>query len=488
MDTAAKYAYHDLKDRMKDEADARAWSRQSRWRILTAAVKAFPKSAALWGATAGAAILIFPGLHGLVALFGTAGAGAALMALGAAFLSWRRDLWRADGGRLMRKRGVISHCEYSVIPENITSVEVEQSPLTALFRAARLSCRTLGEKGEKDDILLLPTAELRAVTGGLAQRGRGFMRRREASFGELLIFALSGWETPAFALAALPALLFGDTGRRLLSEFFAGTLALFGIVPVLMIAGAAWTFLEFWRFRMERTDMAVVVRRGLIRRRSSRIPLDMIFALEKSSTILQALLSRGSVYALTGGRGRFCLSLAANRSESRFSIGVLPDCGSRAVAASPEGKARRGYYLWWLLASAASLSFSIKPLFYGNVVLGSALLAVSLLLLARGIAGVFAVRSAGVELYACRVALHGVRLFSIKSIFVRRKRVAIVRIRQWPHQRPRGLCTIYIRPAGSSSGLGCAGLSLSRATAVAERLCMGCSPKIIPANEKLTNW
>ena len=308
------------------------------------------------------------------------------------FLYWRRFEFRVGENEIRIDSGILSRTHRSIPFDRIQDVDISQGPVARLLDIAKVKFETGGAAGGGDD-----EGVLHAIPLGRAQELRSLVRARRSSAREAL---------PAEMDAEQPAVFTMDLRRVLLAGVFNFSLALFagligatqtfgdvlgfdpfsrsfwlsllnagdpiadyilahrvaaafaGVVLLVLIGlatGMVRTLLREYGFRLDRTEVGLRRRRGLLTRTDVTLPARRAqAAIVGTGPLRDSLgwrdLKLQSLASDEGGGGDHVLAPLATDEE----VGTILDAlGWRPLSGATEWKRVSPAYVWTLAVGLA---------------------------------------------------------------------------------------------------------------------------------------
>ena len=239
------------------------------------------------------------------------------------FASFRYAL---TGEQLVLREGVLVRTLRHVPYARIQNIDTLQGPLHRLLGVVEVRLETASGEEPEAVFRVVSTAQLAELRAGVFGAGRAAPgppgEERPAPFfrmsvGDILLFGLlaqKGLLVLGGAWVALHELdLWGALERRFAHEaevledraqaLDAWRWALVAVVVLLLLQGASvlWSFLKLAGFRIERRGEDLRTTCGLFTRQTASLPRGRVQYLEVRQSLVQRLLGRASVRALTAG-------------------------------------------------------------------------------------------------------------------------------------------------------------------------------------------
>jgi putative membrane protein len=414
----------------------------------------------------------------LAVLFGVVGAGVAVLI---GYLRWHAERYEIADGAIRHRSGVVSPDETVVPLARVHSIDTSQGPIQRLFGVYELHVQTAGG-GERGEIVLRAvspeeTARLREAAG-LPEPSATDLPEWRLSPRSLLLVGLTapqlGMLLPLVGGgAALIDDVLGEGTRNSLADRIpteAGGIVLLATVVI----AAAWllsflgSIVAFAGFSVVRDGDQLRIRRGLLQRRATSVPLRRVHAVSVAEGPLRRPFGLCSVRLETAGYGR-------DPAAARTLFPLLPTAGVDAQLAifapaltggpaeldRPPGRAARRYVLPSALAAflfTAAVAVAWPPTWPAIPVL-TALAALD---------GLARYRSAGWRLDGDRLLLRGGSL-TRRTLVARPTRLQDHSVGQNGFQRRAQLADVSITVA-SGTGSRVAHLDSSTARTLFERL------------------
>jgi putative membrane protein len=403
-------------------------------------------------------------------------------------LSWRATTYEVRGGTFTLRRGVVQKSERSLQLERIQSVDTVQGVIQRLFNVVEVRVETAG--GGSDPDVKLPALS-REAARVLQERLTGHQRRgaeetarperevlRSLSVRELLVAgATSGQIGVAASLVAgasqlvqqvLPETLAARVFEVLLPRsvgmalLFAGVLLVFAWI--LAIGG---TFLSYYGFTLSRTEENLHIRRGLLKRYESTIPLARIQAVRVVEGVLRqpfglAFLRVDSAgYGAEEGTSTTLFPLLPVREVHRLLETAAPEFAAPVKDVEPvPGRALRRYLIRASIPAVIVGGIVAFNLWFATDSLLWPALA-GLLLPPALLHGWLRFRAAGWN-YADDRLLLRFRNLARTTVVAPRKRLQSRTLSRTPFQRRLGLASFEVQVASGSTGAEFSVLDLDR--------------------------
>jgi putative membrane protein len=354
------------------------------------------------------------GPHFLV--YGLIGVG---IALAGGVVTWATESYWVDADGVHHRRGLLRRQETTIPVERVQGVDTVRGPVQRLFGVVEVRVQSAGGKAGELVLRAVTPADadaLRAVLTLSAEPPAARPERR-LGVGGLLLTALTAGQMgvllPVVAAASqfTDDLAGSDAARALVPDTAVEVLVL-----ALAVIAAAWalsffgTIVAFAGFTVTRDGDRLRVRRGLLARRESAIPVARIAAVRLVESPLRQPFGLAELRLESAGYGndpraaRTLFPLVAARSAGELLAEVLPEHELPAVALTPPPPRARRRYVQWPLAAAVAVALACVAVFG---VAGLAGLALAPLAAALGLARH---RSAGAALADGRVVLRRRRL------------------------------------------------------------------------------
>jgi putative membrane protein len=318
--------------------------------------------AALVGGSAGGGRFLVYGLIGVA------------IALVGGVLTWRSERYWVDDSGVHHRRGVL-RTQLTTIPiERVQGVDTVRGPVQRLFGVLELRIQSAGGAAGEVVLRALSPADADALRAALRVAGASApaeatapVERRLGTGALLLTAATAGQIGVLLPVVAAASQVVddiggsGDAARALVPQTVAGGLALAGAVIVLAWAlSFAGAIVAFAGFTVTRDGDRLRIRRGLLQRRESAIPVSRIAAVRVVESPLRQPFGLAELRLESAGYGddpraaRTLFPLVAAGSAGALLAEVLPEHDLPAVplTASP-GRARRRYVLGPLALSVA---------------------------------------------------------------------------------------------------------------------------------------
>jgi putative membrane protein len=291
-------------------------------------------------------------------------------------LSWRATTYWVADDALHVRRGVLRVSQTSLPLERVQSVDTVRGPVQRAFGVVELRVQAAGG-GRQAEVVLeaLPDGEASELRAVLARDGAR-PRPAEASVRRLGTRALLVAAATSGQLGVLLPVLAaaGQFGDELIRGGVGDQVR--GLVPrtapalllaLAVLAAAAWLLalagavVAFGRFRVTRDGDRLHIRRGLVRRRESTIPVARIHAVRVIEGILRQPFGLAYIRAESAGyaeeppAAQTLFPLLRRREVTQFLCDLLPeladDLGSLAA---PPARAVRPYVLGPLALALAA--------------------------------------------------------------------------------------------------------------------------------------
>jgi putative membrane protein len=318
-----------------------------------------------------------------------------ILVAGGIALYWSRFEYRVGQSEVRIDSGVLSRTHRSIPFDRIQDVDITQGPLARLFGLAQVKFETGGSAGTRED-----EGVIQAITLQRAQEIRALVRSRRST-GPTLEAAAGEERPPIYAMSFARLLLAGTFNFSL--AVFAG---LFGLVnspvgealnfdpfsrgfwegvlsarsPIAdyvlqhrlaaaaagslflvllgLLTGITRTLLRDYRFRLDRTEIGLRRRRGLLTRTDVTLPVARAQAvILRTGPLRDAFawseLMLQSLARDEGGRGDHVLAPLANGEEAGAIVGEL---GWRPLPSAISWIRVSSAYFW-------TLAIAVSPLF-----------------------------------------------------------------------------------------------------------------------------
>ena len=321
-------------------------------------------------------------------------AGALLLGFLAAslFLYWRRFEFRVGASEIRIDSGILSRTHRSIPFDRIQDVDISQGPVARLLNLAKVKFETGGSTGTGDD-----EGVLHAIPLERAQELRTLVRARRSAGSEAIALETEAERPPVFAMDMRRVLLagvfnfslalfagligatqtFGDVlGFDPFSRsFWLGLLnagdpiadyilahrvaaAFAGVVLLVLIGlatGIVRTLLREYGFRLDRTDVGLRRRRGLLTRTDVTLPARRAqAAIVGTGPLRDSLgwrdLKLQNLASDEGGGGDHVVAPLATDDEV---ANILTALGWRPLSGSTEWKRVSPAYVWTLAVGLA---------------------------------------------------------------------------------------------------------------------------------------
>ncbi len=396
--------------------------------------------------------------------------------------------WDYNGKAIYFSHGVLSKKETVLYNGNIYSASIIKTPFLSLFRSVRLEVRS-GDSGKKPEITLFLSPEDANALVMSVMRPSGTIDTLTPHFTPFLLTSASRANF-AVGLASLMAFLLSLGNKpsgiyNRFSESVGNALPclpdIFASLTALFLIGWSVHFLKicFTDARQITTvsDKHIITVKGLISTRLICVRKESISCCEVRRTFLTSLAKQCIVTlfftehhrscglkALTACRQcnskRVCRSLTFSERKPDIRIGIGKGSG----------------LIWWLPYACGALAVLLLQarIFVSDVYRHTGylyILAVLLVLLVWKCAvGISGSAKACLALSGQYILICSVHNFSFCSQRIFSGHIAEFRVTQTLLQKPRRLCTVYIRAEGSRHGLKCRNLPCSPVTMVTERI------------------
>lgn len=293
-------------------------------------------------------------------------------------LRWYTTRYSLHDGLRWRQRLLYDHRLW-VMADDAASIEVERTPLMAIFGGRRVRINTAGLRRRADATVMMSKQQASRLLPM-----QGFRRPRHlCSYGAVLLMAASGSNAAVGLLTLVPGLqqaarLLGEEPDRFLH--FAGEVAIQGIPAALQTAAnilvAGWAFaflrqwLHFYGFYASRSGDALHISSGFFTRRDVRIDCRKITTLELRQTLLTRLFGLYTATITAAGYGResgtrpVLVPAARPKRLCQLLDELLPGFPTCAGRLRPRGKSWFRYLgapLCWFLGAFLLRLLGIAP-------------------------------------------------------------------------------------------------------------------------------
>jgi len=391
-------------------------------------------------------------------------------------LSWRAMTYRVSGGALHFKSGVLQKSERSLPLERVQSVETVQGIVQRVFGVIGVKVEAAGGGGEAEISLpalsrssaealreeLTKSRTRPGIGETLEEPGPDVIRR--LPFRDLLLAGLTSGRIGVAASVVFGALQFaddllpGDLAERL-SEFLLPRTASAILLLVLAIALFAWvlaifgTVLAHASFTLSRSadGKYLHIKRGLLERRESTVPLARIQAIKVVEGVLRqpfgftALRVESAGFGAEEGVSTALFPLLPRREVEKLLYSAVPEFAASLDQLDPLPRRARQRYAFRSALTALALAAPGAVLFFPWGLL-------ALLLVVPGaFYGLLRYRAAGHELSGERLVLRFRRL-ARTTVVVPRGRLQSRGYSVSPFQKRKGLATLAVEVASGSGG------------------------------------
>jgi putative membrane protein len=388
-------------------------------------------------------------------------------------LSWRATTYRVSGGAFHFKQGVLQKSERTLPLERIQSVDTVQGVVQRVFGVVGVRIEAAGGGGEPEISL---SALSRPTAGALREELTRSTRRASTEVPEEPVILrslavrdllLAGVTSGQIGVAA--SVVFGvwqvvervlprDLAQRLSEAYLPRTVSAF-LLLVLAVALLSWvlailgTVFAHSGFTLSRSPDGkyLHIRRGLLERHESTVPLARIQAIRVVEGVLRqpfglaALRVESAGFGAEQGISTTLFPLLPRREVGRFLRIAVPEFTAPLDNLEPlPGRARRRYAFrsaWPVLVLAALYAVLFFP--WG--------LAGLLLALPAALYGLLRYRAAGHRLDGDRLVLRFRRL-ARTTVVAPRGRLQLRGYSVSPFQRRLGLATLKVEVASGSGG------------------------------------
>lgn len=336
----------------------------------------------MWGLFAGGAYFASQGQWVLVLVMALL---FILLSLGAAAVRWRRFSYQVADDQIRIESGVVSRVHRSIPFDRIQDVDISQGPLARLLGVAKLKFETGGGSGGAED------GVLDAIALDRAQQLREFVRARRSGEAPIASAEQAAGETAPiyamdlrrlliagvfnFSLALFAGLLgasqtmgdvigFDPFSRQFwinllsagspIADFLlahqvaavAGGLVVLGFVG--LATGVVRTILRDFGFRVDRTEVGLRRRRGLLTRTDVTIPMVRVQAAIVATGPLRDRwnwreLSFQNLAGDEGGKGNHMIAPLAKDEELDR---IIAELGWRPLGATRDWRRVSVFYVW----------------------------------------------------------------------------------------------------------------------------------------------
>ncbi len=389
-------------------------------------------------------------------------AGGTVAATVVAVVRWRTTHWRVTGAEVRRRSGVLGRQERSVPLARVQSLDAVQGPLQRALGVETLRVQSGGGRGAEVVLTAVTPAEasaLRAAVAGVAGQEvvaaepDGPVRR--LARGELLLAAVTAGQAGAVAAvggALAPVVnevLDPSAGRLEALERLAPQTAAGWALVVAAALAASWLIaiagavVAFSGFTLIRDGDRLRIRRGLLARRDSAVPVRRVQAVRVVEGVLRQPLGLASVRIETLGYGdeppanQTLFPLVRRRELAGLLEAYLPEHAVElGPVARPPARALAGYVV-------PPAVVAVVAVVVGVAVADVPWWALAAVLPAAGW-GVARWRAAGWRLGGGgAVVLRGRRL-ARWTLLLSARRVQVAEVGRSPLQRRAGLATVRL--------------------------------------------
>lgn len=457
-----------------------ARSRQGGYFIFRSVLKRLTLCSALASAAVWLAFRLLPaGIRWTVGAW-SAVALAVVFAVGSSAISWVCCHWELTDHRLLLRRGVLIREDISLSPGSIISVELRQSPMSAVFNSAQVCIRTA--RPTRRPITLLLNRRAAGLLAGqlMPPCRRGRIHSYRADSRSLWLGALSGEGLAAFwsAAAALLTALHDIAGLqpagelwRLILHWRAIPLAA-GVIALVWLSKILHTRLTRAGMAVSRSGGLLTLTRGVISRRSEVIRLRDMAALDIRWPLPAMPARRRSCSVILRSGESYPLLPPVDERRLRIETAALSPHGPRVCAVLPMSSPLAYAAGRWLIClgvlPAVTVLRHALPVF-SSAIHAAGVIAAGILLW-RAFVTTLCAAHAGIRLFADSVEITGVRQLTVHTLRIFRPSVGMIRITQGPINRLAGRCTVTFSPRGKGERMRCIKLPFQRALAVCERL------------------
>lgn len=454
------------------------FQRQSAGVILFAFVRTLPFWAAISATLWYLIRRLFPTGSGFLFRGWSASLMTVILAFGWGLTLWLTSKWQLSDDRLVIRRGVFLRREASIHRSAIQSAEVERTPMTALTGASRLRIRTADRHSDE---LLLPGSGASSLAARLIPSGAGHTHSYRAHPHALWLAAAGGEGLTAFYSAAAPVLSASrDISGQLLERGLTALVTSEGLVYTgAVVLGMIWllkvahTRITLARMNFSLSGGTLMLRRGVISRRTESLSAERICALDIRTSLPGFLFGRRSCAVVLAGEQSYGLLPPVGQRRLRIESAAISPHGARVCTVSPLSAGIAYAAGRWLacLSLLPVISLVRRALPSLSATVPAIGITAAGLLLWRALVTTISAHRAGLVLFTDCAELTGVRRLSLHTLRVFRQSTGMVRITQSPLSRMLGRCTLRITPRGNRrAAVSCIKLPLERTLAACERI------------------
>lgn len=401
--------------------------------------------------------------------------------------------WSFDGKYIYHVSGILTQKQFSISSANIRSVSIVRTPFLSLFRAVRLDMRCSDGASAPEVTLFLSPDQAEYLSSKIMRPSRInhtmiprtapflLMSASRANFAAglsivaVFIFSLTGGSNNQIPENAYSKL--SDTARLILPY----------LPPVISVSAACFLlgwFVHFLKLCLSDakqitrvTKDSLITVRGLISSRLTCIKRDSVSSCFMKQTIFSSLFKQSSIGLSFYGQQRknellilnawhtddcenSCLDLIGTEKTSDITVKTAPDAH---------------LILWLPYASAAAFIaalwfrlFVVSPVWFEAFSFIAAV--IFIILLWKCAVGIKAAEKIKLTFSGQHISVTAVRLFSVYSQKIFHGKTARFEIRRTILQKPRNLCTVYVKAAGASKGLKCINLPYDIVCSLSERI------------------
>ncbi|MFD0587343.1 PH domain-containing protein [Paenibacillus sp. GCM10027627] len=241
-----------------------------------------------------------------------------MLVLGLGWLRWYRFTYVVKNGKLYIEQGIWFRKQSWISKEKVMSVELTVSLYQRPFGLTSLLIGIAGAEEAVVELSCMSKAEAERIrkemTGSLLSRKEaegGELKRISLHFNDLLSYSITSARI-GIALAVLGAIVARFDDFKAVFDLWAFIAEAFGSYwyikfPILIMA-AAWfsavilTILMDYHFRLERDGDQLLIKRGLLQKKASVIPLRRIQAVKVVENPLRRPFGLVTVYAVIAGK------------------------------------------------------------------------------------------------------------------------------------------------------------------------------------------
>ena len=400
-----------------------------------------------------------PGTTAALALAGIAGGG--LMG----YFGWRKTTYWLDGPALHYRSGVFTPDEKIVPIARVQGVDTATGLLQRAFGVVELRVQIPGASDADEIVLSAVTheeaARLREALGQPAPAEPDVLLR--LGMRDLLLAAATGPQISVAlsAVAGVYALLnnaidFERDGEGLIARIDTAQELAIGVAAVLLAAyvlAFLAAILVFSGFEVRRDGGVLRIRRGLLQRRATTIPLArvdgivIVEGLARGPLGLAALRIESAAHGAEKAAGRTLLPLVRRRDAEAVIARLVPSLGvAPGELERPPPRALRRFVLVPSVAGAAA--GGAFALVVGAAVAWSAAPVLAVL---GGLVGLRGYRAAGVRLAGSVVVVREARL-ARRTLLARRHRLQEHALRRTPLQARAALADLRVTVGSGGQG------------------------------------